>query len=186
MLEEKLSLNKFHKTLLFILFCCHCSVSLALTSDKKQPIEVEADYAELDDLKGITIYKGNVIITQGSIKIAGDIMTATYNDDGELDTMIVEGKPAHYEQLPENNKTKDVAEALRMEFYSLKNYVVLINKALMQQQDLRFTGDRIEYNTETSKIIAKGNTNTGQQKNNDDEQKPTGRVKIILKQKKSD
>lgn len=171
------------KLLITILLQSVSFTAAALSSDQDQPIEVEADYAELDDQKGITIYKGNVIVTQGSMKIDGDIMTVTYNTDGELDTMIVEGKPAHYEQQPDNSTVKDEAEALRMEFYSLKNQLVLIDKALMKQEDLRFTGKRIEYNTVTNKIIAKGNTK--QQQNKTDESTATdSRVKIILKQKK--
>ena len=106
--------------------------------------------------KVVTFYKGNVIVTQGSMKIDGDVMTATYTEEGDLDTIVVEGKPAHYEQLPDKSKIKDEAEALRMEFYSLKNQLVLIKKAVMKQEELKFTGERIEYNTITNKVIAKG------------------------------
>ena len=170
------------KTIFPIILLLHCLTVQALSTDKDQPIEVEADYAELDDQKGITIYKGNVIVTQGSMKIDGDIMTVTYTEDGELDTMTVKGKPAHYEQLPDKSTIKDEAEALTMEFYSLKNLLILTEKALMKQEDLRFTGNRIEYNTVTNKIIAKGGAK--QQKDKDKEADDGGRVKIILKQKK--
>lgn len=155
--------------------------SSALSSDQNQPIEVEADYAEIDDKKGLTIYRGDVIVTQGSMKVLGDELTVTYTEAGDMDTMIVIGKPAHFEQLPDNSKIKDEAEALRIEYYSLKNLMYLIKKAVMKQEGARLTGDKIEYNTLTSKIITKGNANASKDKNGKDE---NGRVKIILKQNK--
>ena len=44
----------------------------ALSTDRDQPIEIEADFAELDDSRGVTMYKGNVIVTQGSLKLTGE------------------------------------------------------------------------------------------------------------------
>jgi lipopolysaccharide export system protein LptA len=42
---------------------------MALSSDREQPINLEADAADIDDLKGISIYTGNVVLTQGSMVI---------------------------------------------------------------------------------------------------------------------
>ena len=65
----------------------------ALSTDKDQPIEIEADTADLDNKKGVTIYRGNVVLIQGSVRMTGDIMTVYFKDD-ELDILIMEGKPA--------------------------------------------------------------------------------------------
>lgn len=184
MSSEKLNLKNCNLFLvIYLVFLCNNS--WALSTDKDQPIEVEADYAELDDEKGLTIYKGNVIVTQGSMKIKGDIMTVSYNENSDLDTMVVEGKPAHYQQLPDNSKIPDEAEGLRMEYFALKNYIVLMNNALVKQEGLRFSGNRIEYDTERSIVKAKGNTRT-KKKNEDGSatRDPNARVKIILKPKK--
>jgi len=91
----------------------------ALSTDKDQPIEIEADYADLDNEKGVTIYRGNVVLTQGTVRMTGDTMTV-YFKDGDLDTLIMEGKPARYRQLPDDSKIYDEAEALRMEYYSYR------------------------------------------------------------------
>jgi lipopolysaccharide export system protein LptA len=147
----------------------------ALSTDKDQPIEIEADTADLDDEKGITIYRGNVVTTQGSVRMTGDIMTVYFTDD-ELDTLIMEGKPATYRQLPDDSEVYDEAEALRMEYYELKSLVILIDKASFKQEGLSFSGNRIEYDTENSKVKAKG---SAKQQNGAGE-----RVKIILKPKK--
>ena len=151
----------------------------ALSTDKDQPIEIEADAAELDDEKGVTIYRGNVVLTQGSVRMAGDTMTVYFKDD-ELDTLIMEGKPARYRQLPDDSKIYDEAEALRMEYYELKGLVILIDKASFKQEDLSFSGNRIEYDTEHSKVKARGSV----KQHSDSETSGGERVKIILKPKK--
>lgn len=149
----------------------------ALSTDKDQPIEIEADTAELDDQKGITIYRGNVVVVQGSIRMTGDTMTVYYNKDKDLDTVIMEGVPATYRQLPDDSKVYDEAEALRMEYYETKSLIVLIDQAVVKQEGLRFSGSRIDYDTLNSKIKAKGETS---------ESKPgesSGRVKITIQPK---
>ncbi len=150
----------------------------ALSTDKDQPIEIEADNADLDNEKGVTIYRGNVVLIQGSVRMTGDTMTV-YFKDNELDILIMEGKPAKYRQLPDDSKIYDEAEALRMEYYELKSLVILIDKASFKQEGLSFSGNRIEYDTEHSKVKARGNIKQGGAGSTGGE-----RVKIILKPKK--
>jgi len=181
--------GKFHPGISTVLRCIvFICVSLlftvsvwALSTDKDQPIEIEADSADLDDAKGVTIYRGNVVLTQGSVRMTGDTMTV-YFTDAELDTVIMEGKPARYRQLPDNSKIYDEAEALRMEYYELKNLIVLIDKASFKQEGLSFSGNRIEYDTEHSRIKARGSV---KQQNGSGSSGSSGeRVKIILKPRK--
>ena len=156
-----------------------------LTTDKDQPIEIEANAAELDDQKGVTVYTGNVVVTQGSIRMTGDKMTVFYTKDNDLDTVIMLGQPATYRQLPDKSEVYDEAEALRMEFYNLKSLIVLIDNALVTQEGLRFSGSRIEYDTENSKIRARGTAD----KSDADGGTPaqgTGRVKITIQPKKKE
>ena len=181
--------GKFHpgistvlRSIVFICVSLLFTVSVwALSTDKDQPIEIEADSADLDDAKGVTIYRGNVVLTQGSVRMTGETMTV-YFTDAELDTVIMEGKPARYRQLPDNSKIYDEAEALRMEYYELKNLIVLIDKASFKQEGLSFSGNRIEYDTEHSRIKARGSV---KQQNGSGSSGSSGeRVKIILKPRK--
>ncbi|MFC2307407.1 MAG: LptA/OstA family protein, partial [Neisseria elongata] len=60
------------KILLKGLCCGLLSVSLqahALESDRKQPIEIEADQGELDQKNQSTTFSGNVVIKQGTLNI---------------------------------------------------------------------------------------------------------------------
>lgn len=156
----------------------------ALSTDKDQPIEIEADSADLDNEKGVTIYRGNVVLIQGTVRMTGDTMTVYFKDD-ELDTLIMEGKPARYRQLPDDSEIYDEAEALRMEYYELKSLVILIDKASFKQEGLSFSGNRIEYDTEHSKVKARGSVKQQNGTGNSSASGSSGgRVKIILKPKK--
>ncbi len=179
-----LNKNKLIRIFFGVLLLGATQVLWALESDKDQPIEIEADSGELDDIRNISIYRGNVITIQGTIYMTGDKMTVYYTDDDEMDYMIMEGRPATYKQLPDDSSVYDYAEALTMEYYELKEYVILIEEALVTQEGLRFSGDRIEYDTKLSQVKAWSNkTSEGSDKNNAAPKKKE-RVKIIIKKKK--
>ncbi len=169
---------------LLLLLCCQNVFALA--TDKQQDIEIEADTAEMDELKGVSIYRGNVIVVQGSIRMTGDTMTVYFDDSGDMELVIMQGKPATYRQLPDDSPVYDEAEALTMEYYALKDYVILIKEALVTQEGLKFSGERIEYDTVLSQVKAKGSTKTTKQKQDDTVKKDTGRVKITIKKKKQE
>ena len=155
----------------------------ALSTDKDQPIEVEADKAELDDLNNVSIYRGNVIVRQGSILMTGEILTVYNMKKDKLDHIIMEGNPATYKQLPDNSAVHDQATALRMEYYELKNLVVLIRDAWVKQDKSTLTGERIEYNTENSRVKAWSRPKGGKSETTSASEKKS-RVKLILKKKK--
>lgn len=158
--------------------CWHGQGTFALSTDKEQPIEIEADTGELDDIKNISIYRGNVVVIQGSIRMTGDKMTVYFTENEDIDTIIMEGNPATYRQLPDDSDVYDEAEALTMEYYELRNLIILIDKAWVKDADSILTGDRIEYDTLLSQVKAWHDKN-----------KPAGpekkdRVKLIIKPKK--
>lgn len=160
----------------------------ALSTDSEQDIEIEADSAEMDDLKGITIYRGDVVVVQGSIRMTGHTMTVHFADNGDMELVIMQGTPATYRQLPDNSKNYDEAEALQMEYYALKDYIILKEKALVTKPDgSQMSGKRIEYDTVLSKVLAKGSTSTtvAGDKNKTGKKKD-GRVKITIKKKKQE
>ena len=188
MCMEKYYLNKLIKLPALVIAISINAHAWALSTDKDQPIEIQANSAELDDKKGVTVYHGNVVVTQGSIRMTGDTMTVHYTKDQDLDTVVMEGHPATYRQLPDKSEVYDEAEALRMEYYQLKTLIVLIDNALVKQEEFRFSGNRIEYDTKLSQIRARGKP--PQETPATDEgsavQKDSERVKIIIKPKKKE
>ena len=178
--------NKVFKLMFTAAFIIMMNSAFALSTDKEQDIEIEADSAEMDDLKGITTYRGDVVVVQGSIRMTGHTMFVYFDDNGDMELVIMQGTPATYRQLPDDSETYDEAEALQMEYYALKDYIILKEKALVTKPDgSQMRGKRIEYDTVLSKTIAKGSTSTtvaGEE--NKQSKKKDGRVKITIKKKK--
>lgn len=179
--------NKLFKYLLAAVFVIMLNNTFALSTDKQQDIEIEADSAEMDDLKGITIYRGDVVVIQGSIRMTGHTMTVYFDDNGDMELVIMQGTPATYRQLPDDSDNYDEAEALQMEYYALKDYIILKEKALVTKPDgSTMSGKRIDYDTILSKVIAKGSATTAKSDNGKIDEKKDGRVKITIKKKKQE
>jgi lipopolysaccharide export system protein LptA len=120
----------------------------ALPSDRDQPIRVQADSAELDDKQGVAVYRGGVVITQGTLKITGDTVTLTQNQTGDLEVFTAVGKPAYYEQQPSADKQIVKAYGLTIQYYATNERIVLIDQAKVIQQGNTFEGEKIVYDTQ--------------------------------------
>tara|TARA_R110002096_G_scaffold42642_6_gene114845 strand:+ start:3750 stop:4295 length:546 start_codon:yes stop_codon:yes gene_type:complete len=154
----------------------------ALATDSQQPIEIEADFAELDDQEGKTIYVGNVVVTQGSIRMTGDKLKVNFSEDRDLEDVYLEGRPAYFKQTPDNGEDVE-GEALLIEYHQLKSLLHLISKARLTQGDRLFEGDRINYDTAKSVITARAVPKAKQQQVTGKE-KQTGRVRVIIPPRK--
>src|SRR5690554_3283058 len=98
---------KFAKTTALLIatsFSLLSGLAHALPSDSSQPINVQADSAEMDDKRGVAIYRGDVVITQGTLKITGDTVTITLTKNGDIDVFTSVGEPAYYEQQQSTDK----------------------------------------------------------------------------------
>ena len=126
----------------------------ALPSDKDQPIRVQADSAELDDKQGVAVYRGDVIITQGTMKITGNTVTITQTAQGDIDVFTSVGTPAYYEQKPAEDKELVKAYGLTIQYFASKNRIVLIDQAKVIQEGNTFEGEKIVYDTQRQIVNA--------------------------------
>ncbi len=154
----------------------------ALATDVEQPIEIEADFAELDDQAGRTTYTGNVVVVQGTMRMTGDKLIANFDEDRQLIDVHVEGKPAYFKQTPDGGKQEIEGEGLQIEYNQKKSLLYLIDKASLKQGERVFEGYRINYDTKRSIITGRGSTTTG--KSAADGSKPRERVKVIIPPKR--
>lgn len=117
----------------------------ALESDREQPVYLEADSAELNDQAAVSVYRGNVKVTQGSTRIEGDEVTIQHHPDRKPKLVIAVGKPATYRQEVEGEEQDFHAEALRMEYDVDSDLITLIGEAVLIQGEDTFRSDRIVY-----------------------------------------
>lgn len=157
----------------------------ALKSDRDQPIEIEADFAELDDEEGTTIYIGNVIVTQGSIRMTGDRLRVNFTEARDLKDAYLEGRPATFKQTPDNAEHDVEGEALLIEYHALESFLYLIEKAKVTQGERLFQGHRINYDTEKSIITARS-ARAGKADKDEQPKETSGRVRIIIPPRKKE
>lgn len=152
--------------------------ALALKTDKNQPINVRADHGDFksdpdNNSIGTGIYTGNVVITQGSIRLTAD-RAVLHLVDNELDTADVTGNPATFQQQPDDGQLVD-GTAQEITYSASKDEIVLITNARLTQTVMQqitapqdptapprtapgkrlMTADRIRYNTDTQHVIAR-------------------------------
>ena len=131
------------------------SASWALDSDGQQPINLEADRAELDDQKGISTYSGRVTLTQGTLELKGDqLIIRSVNGEPQLITTI--GKPGKFKQRPQDKPDDVVATATTIKYDVAEEKIFLDGNALLVQGNQRFSGAHITYDMPADKVKAMG------------------------------
>ncbi|MEX0449403.1 lipopolysaccharide transport periplasmic protein LptA [Spiribacter sp. 221] len=125
-------------------------------SPDRGPVELEADSAEVDDASGRSVYKGDVVLTRGSLRITGDVMRAFVDAHRQLQRVVVEGVPATYrETLPDASSRH--AEAPRMEYFtSGPERLILLEGARLWQGDNTVTGETITHYPAEDRTVAEG------------------------------
>ena len=126
----------------------------ALSSDREQPIVIEASTAEADNRAQVTIYRGDVVITQGTLRITGDTVWIHYNDSNSITKAISVGKPASFRQLPDNKEHYMTADADRMEYHAAEDLILLLGNARYGEGPDKITAQRIVYDSRMGRVKA--------------------------------
>lgn len=129
------------------------ALSHALESDKEQPLYVEADGAEINDKTGISVYTGNVVISQGSIKLNADKVTVTQKGE-KSDHIVAEGNPVKFQQQPDGNKALIRGQAKSADYHMDSEIIYMVGDAIMYQGEDTFRSDRITYDRVKGQVKA--------------------------------
>ena len=119
----------------------------ALSSDRDLPIHITSDNADIDDAKGIAIYRGGVVMTQGTTRLTGNVITI-YSKNREITRVVSEGSEnlAYYEEEQDGNNGTLKAWGETIDYNMAHDTIELIRQARLEQKGDTFTGDRIDYN----------------------------------------
>lgn len=142
-------------TSLLLLASC-AGTAWALPSDRQQPVEITANSARFDERAGEAVYKGNVIVRQGTLEVKGDQLTLNVDASGNLTQARTQGNPARFQQLVDPNKGPVRGEAREVLFDNRDGTVTLLGNAILRQDNASFSGPRIVYSTARQQIEASG------------------------------
>jgi len=130
----------------------------ALPSDQNQPVSLEADRATYNERTGITTYTGNVLITQGTIKIEADSIVVNLTSNRGIKDATAQGRPARFQQQISSDKGIARGEGQRVVYDAQAGIVTLTGNALLTQDGARFSGNSIRYSITQGDVEALGNS----------------------------
>lgn len=167
--------NKFSCLFTLILIIIYSSPTYAA---KQQVIDIKAQYLLLDENKGISKYKGNVLFSKGTLTIKADTVTLYYKNK-KLTRAYITGFPADVRHQPDN-EAKVHSQAKSMEFFVNEDRLILKGQAFVNQGNRHFSGEYIEYDTRQRIITAANNQNGAVNTKNSENTPPKGRVHVII------
>lgn len=142
--------------------------ALALPSDRDKPIHVKSQRADFDTERGLTVYTGDVVVTQGTTLVTGEVVTIKTVDRKVVEVSSKGGKkPAYYEEDRSGDQGKVKAWGQLIRYNLQANQVELIDNARLHQNGDNFTGEKIVYDTTSKTVNASGND--------------SGRVQMVIK-----
>ena len=142
-------------------------------TDRDKPVNLEADTVTLDDVRKISVYQGNVILTQGTLMLRADQVQVTQNASG-LDKISATGRPASFRQKVDGRDEFIEGFSSRIEYDGVNSQLELIGQAQLRRGSDELRGAQISYNanTEFYKVVGQPDAKT-----------PAGRVRAVIRPK---
>lgn len=103
----------------------------------------------------ITTLTGNVVVTQGTLKVTGDKALIYIDGDTQISRVVItagKGKLAHIEQIDDAGNLM-TGDADKLDYDNINGIAVLTGNAVVHQQGRgEAHGDKLTYNTQTSQM----------------------------------
>jgi lipopolysaccharide export system protein LptA len=129
--------------------------AVAKSTDRNQPMDIDAAHADAvltDD--GDAQLSGDVVITQGSLKVQADKAVVT-RKAGEIDEIVLTGAPAVLSQTNDNGE-KMTARAARIVYTITTDLIVMTGGVVVNQPRGNLRGEMIKYDLTTGRLDGGG------------------------------
>lgn len=167
------------------LLCMACALSSSVagaeTADRSQPMNIEADALRYDDLRQISVFSGNVVLTRGSIVIRGARIEVRQDPQGfQFGVVTAEpGQRAYFRQKRDGADEFMEGESETIEYDGRADVFRLIKDAELRRLrgtrvDDRISGNLIIYNSVSDVFTVDGGAARGGAANGG------GRVRAVL------
>jgi len=145
---------------LLIVACTFSSTAYALPGDSQQPINIQADSARQKTTDGIAnmVYRGNVVMTQGSLLIEAETLTLI-SKDNKVEKLIAEGDLATFQQQSDPESAPVDASAKMIRYIIAEEIATFIGDATIEQEGSIISGAKIDYNINKEQVKANSDIN---------------------------
>ena len=154
---------------------------LAERADRDQPIHLEADRATVEDVdhdntSRVSVFTGNVILTQGTMVIRADKVIMKEDDNGFRYATAL-GDLVSFRQKRDGLDEYIEGWSRRVEFDNKTDQLELFRQARLKRGQDEVKGDYISYNMTSEFFQVKGSNERGV------ESGPDSRVRIVIQPK---
>jgi lipopolysaccharide export system protein LptA len=132
-----------------------CTASHASKEDFSKTIEIASQYQHGDGIARKSFYRGNVLITQGSLVVKADEMEIDGSKGEGKEVFVALGKPAEYSQQQEDGSIV-TAKAERIEYQRETRTLSLQGNAEIVQNSSSVKGNSIVFNMQLEQVMAQG------------------------------
>jgi lipopolysaccharide export system protein LptA len=141
-----------------IAFALLCPLrGVALPQDADQPIQIEAESAEIDQNTRRLTYIGSVQVDQGTLKVTADRMVVDYEERDNTRTVTritATGKPAYYEQQLQEGEGAVRANARTIVYHTVDERIEHDGDAHLVQQGNAISGNVLHYDVVAGRVDA--------------------------------
>lgn len=123
-------------------------------ADRAQPVNIEADSVQMDDLHKTSEYQGDVIMHQGTLEVHAD-KVAVHQDKAGYNQATAWGSQVYFRQKPDNSDEFIEGWADRVDIDEANNTVLLTGNARLKKGADIMTASSMLYNTLTHQFAAK-------------------------------
>lgn len=145
-----------NRTLLFVAALLTPLCALAATADRQKPVNLRADRIEIDQKKGTSLYRGQVLLTQGTLRMTATRAEAR-NRGTKVETVTAEGKPVTFRQRPEGGTEYVQGQAGRVHYRVPEQLVDFGGNVTLQRGRDTFRAALANYDIAKRHIVAEGN-----------------------------
>jgi lipopolysaccharide export system protein LptA len=159
------------KILISALLLCAAGLAQAEKADSYKPTEIKFDQVDVDDVKQIRTFTGNVILTRGTLLMKSSKAVVTQDPEGYQYVTLtsVPGTPATFRQKRDGEGDQWVeGEAERIEYDGKIELVKLFNKAKVRRLEGSKPSDEVQgefiYYDSRKEFFSVKNSATGESK----------------------
>lgn len=131
-----------------------CFLSTAHSADQDQPINITADSMVSQEKSGKSVYKGSVVVTQGSMTLKGDVINVLH-PKGKLNKLVATGQQASFQRFSEKDQAWLKGRADKIEYHANNKTILLIGNAKAEQPGKHvITGPKLFYDIQKKTLQA--------------------------------
>lgn len=127
----------------------------ALREDRGQPIRISANTVTVDQKAGVTRYQGDVVMQQGSMRIAADRVVIRYSKS-EMESLSAFGNPLTFRQRPDNQEQEIKGSAARLQYSAADQVLHLYDSVTLHQGDDVLHSAVLHYDLGNNRLQAEG------------------------------